>query len=176
MPGDGSFVDEGFRRALVLHFLHVESLRAALEQVIEESGARDDDEENQEISPAVTTILDRWDLSIELLASVERFGAVGSYAQAIGFVVPLWDGSADPFHIGSFADLAKLPNLEEFEYVGDRETIVDTIPLQDLPKLRKVTVYQGAHDATVANRKIVDALVASGFRVSYNGDIATLER
>ena len=164
-----TFIDLIFRRVLVLEFLSDEALRSELERVMDENGVRDDD--TDELHPAVARVLDEWELSPERLASLKRFGAVEAFAGAVGFVIPFWSGEQNPFQPGSFADLAKLPNLEEFEFLGDGETLVDTIPLSALPKLRKVRLYE-----TVANGKVVRTLIDGGFRVSLQKDgIVTLE-
>jgi Family of unknown function (DUF6892) len=163
------FIDRTFRRMLVFEFLSDGALRSELERVMDENGVRDDD--TDELHPKVARVLDKWELSPERLATLKRFGAVEAFAAAIGFVIPLWSGQQNPFQPGSFADLAKLPNLEEFEFLGDGETVIDTIPLSALPKLRKVRIYE-----TAANGKVVQTLVDAGFRVSLRkGSIVTLE-
>jgi len=57
------------------------------------------------------------------------------------------------------------------EALGDGETMVDTIPLSALPKLRKVRLCD-----TVHNSKVVQTLVDAGFRASRQDGIVTLER
>jgi len=163
------FVDQTFRRAVVLELLSDPSLRAELERVMDEHGVHDD--ESEELHPEVAAVLDDWELSPERLATFKSFGKVEAFAAAIGFVIPCWSGEHNPFRIGSFADLARLPNLEEFEFLGDGETVVDTIPLSALPKLRKARLYD-----TAANGKVVEALVGAGFRASRQDGIVTLER
>ena len=89
---------------------------------------------------------------------------------------PIWrffDGEDHPFALRDLRDLARLPNLERFEYVDTAWIPMDVGPLLALPKLREVviategTVWVPGHGVQRRrNDDAVAALTAAGFRVT----------
>jgi len=160
------FADVNFKRVLALQLLGKGLYDEALERVLEEHGVRDDD--TDDVHPAVCEFLDHQALQPEWLDDTREF-SMKAYTRGLRTVLPFWSGEQDPLPIQSFADLAKLPNLQSFDYPVSADIAVDPAHLLGQSQLRKVRIYQ--------NDETVRGLVNAGFRVtSSEGGMVILER
>jgi hypothetical protein len=121
--------------------------------------------------PDALTALDATPLPASLLETVTAWRTLHPRE-----VRPIWrffDGEDHPFALRDLRDLARLPNLERFEYVDTAWIPMDVGPLLALPKLREVVIategvvwVPGHGTQRRRNDDAVAALTAAGFRVT----------
>jgi hypothetical protein len=163
------FADRNFKRVLLLQLSASSGDDPELDAVVSETA--DEDAESDDIHRDILKLLDSRKPSDATLAAFREF-SMEVYMQAIGTVLPGWSGEEDPLPIESFADLAKLPNLEVFDYPVSHDYVIEPEQLLALPKLKRVRIYNPPNDKAVA------ALLAAGFKRKKGSDdrVPELER
>ncbi len=162
------FHDPEFRRHLVVMIRDGAPFDAALKKLLR---GLDLESHYGRAHPDALAALDATPLPASLLETVTAWRSLHFRE-----IDPIWrgfDGESPPFVLRDLRDLARLPNLERFEYVDPMWIPMDVAPLLALPKLREVVIategyvwVPGHGTQRLRNDDAVAALTAAGFRVT----------
>lgn len=166
------FRDREFRRHLVVMIRNGAPFDAALKKRLR---GLDHESHPAEPHPDALTALDATPLPASLLETVTAWRTL--HPRELRPIWRFFDGEDHPFALRDLRDLARLPNLERFEYVDTAWIPMDVGPLLALPKLREVVIATegyvwapGHGTQRLRNDDAVAALTAVGFRVTEAAD------